>query len=279
MVTIGLNTGCAPADMPMATIFTRAKAAGYDHLELDMVAATPQAQALGLLTEAVTDAELTQMAALSRDAGLAVSSVSTGLHWQAVLSSPDAAVRARGIAVARRMIDAAQAVGGDTVLIVPAVIEAGTDYQAAYDRAQASLAAIGDYASGTGVAVGVENVWNNFLMTPLAMRQFITELNHPAIGAYFDVGNVLQCGFPEQWLHVLAELVLKVHVKDFRTSIGNIQGFVPLLAGDVNWPAVMAALKDIGYNGAVTAEVPPYRYCADQAIDDTANALRRIQAL
>jgi L-ribulose-5-phosphate 3-epimerase len=99
------------------------------------------------------------------------------------------------------------------------------------------------------------------------------------VRAYFDVGNVLAWGYPEQWIDILGERIARVHVKDFKTQVGNITGFVQLLEGDVNWPAVMAALHRIGYDGYLTAEVPPYRHLARKGILDLASSIDAIMSM
>ena len=106
-----------------------------------------------------------------------------------------------------------------------------------------------------GVILGIENVWNRFLYSPLEFRRFIEEINHPNVKAYFDVGNIHFLGFPQQWIRHLSDLIVCVHVKDFLRS--SLQ-FRQLLEGDVPWPEVMKALREIGYDGFLNVEVSPY---------------------
>ena len=65
---------------------------------------------------------------------------------------------------------------------------------------------------------------------------------------------MLQTGYPEQWIRILGSRIKRVHFKDFKRSIGNIDGFCDLLDGDVDYAAVMAALREVGYDNSVTAE-------------------------
>ncbi len=110
------------------------------------------------------------------------------------------------------------------------------------------------------VTIGIENVWNKFLLSPLEMRDFVDKIGSRYVGCYFDVGNVLLTGYPEQWIRILGERIKRVHLKDFKISIGNINGFCNLLEGDANWKEVIKALKEIKYDSYLTAEiVPPYR--------------------
>jgi hexulose-6-phosphate isomerase len=71
--------------------------------------------------------------------------------------------------------------------------------------------------------------------------------------------------------------VVGVHFKDFRRAVGTADGFVDLLEGDVNWPGVMAALRTIGYDGALPAELIPL-YQREPMVR-VANASRAMDAI
>ena len=129
------------------------------------------------------------------------------------------------------------------------------------------------------VAVGIENVWNQFLLSPVEFRDFIDECESEYVGAYFDVGNVLAYGFPEQWIRILNRRVKAVHMKDYRREVGSLAGFVMLMEGDVAWPPVMEALRAIGYDRAVTAEYPAYTHGLDVTLKHLKAALDAIVRL
>ncbi|HOE09649.1 MAG TPA: TIM barrel protein, partial [Treponemataceae bacterium] len=118
--------------------------------------------------------------------------------------------------------------------------------------------------------------WNKFLLSPLEMRDFIDKINSPFVGAYFDVGNVIYSGYPEHWIKILGNRIKKVHFKDYRRDVGNLFGFVDLLSGDVNYPAVVKELQNIGYDSFVTAEMTPYKYYKEQLIYTTSLAMDKI---
>ncbi len=108
------------------------------------------------------------------------------------------------------------------------------------------------------------------------MRDFIDKIDSPYVGAYLDVGNVVNFGYPEHWIKILGSRIKKVHFKDFKVSVGNINGFVDLLSGDVNYPAVMEQFKNIGYDDYVIAEMGVYKDYPDQTIYTTSIAMDRI---
>ncbi len=126
------------------------------------------------------------------------------------------------------------------------------------------------------VNIGIENVWNKFLLSPLEMRDFIDKIGSKYLGSFFDVGNILAFGYPEHWIRILGKRIKKVHIKDFRKDIGNVTGFTSLLEGDVNWPAVMQALKEIGYNDFIIAELSPYKFYPEQLVENTSKAMDKI---
>jgi len=261
----GINQWCFPEATPLETIFVLSQKAGFDAVELNLY----QPGTVGLTLETSLQ-EAENIAKQAKSFNLQLRSLSTGLLWQAPLSSPDESVREKGRAIVEKQIELASAIGADTVLVVPGVVDAQTSYEQCYEHSQRELRKLIPLAEKHGIQIGIENVWNKFLLSPLEMARYIDELASPNVGAYFDVGNVLQFGYPEQWIRILGKRIRKVHVKDFRTNVGNITGFVPLLAGDVNWREVRTALAEIEYEDTVTAEISPYTASPVQLAYDTA---------
>jgi hexulose-6-phosphate isomerase len=138
-------------------------------------------------------------------------------------------------------------------------------------------------AEKAGVTICIENVWNKFLLSALEMRDFIDSFGSDRVGAYFDVGNALAFGYPEHWIQTLGSRIKRVHFKDYRRNVGSADGFCDLLSGDVDWPAVMEALKKASYSGWVAAEmippVPFYKHCPEVLIHNTSRAMDAIFAL
>ena len=150
--------------------------------------------------------------------------------------------------------------GASTILFVPAVVNKKTSYADAYKRSQEEIRKALPLAKELGVKIAIENVWNNFLLSPLEMAKYIDEFESDHIGVHFDVGNIVIYGWPEQWIRTLGKRILKLDVKEFSRAKcdkeGRYKGFdVPLLKGDCDWPAVMKALRDIGYVGWGAAEI------------------------
>jgi L-ribulose-5-phosphate 3-epimerase len=198
----------------------------------------------------------------ARDAtGLIIPSVCNAKHWKFPLSDPDPKIREEGVAALKVSLEDAGAFGADTVLLVPGRVSEIVSYDECWDRSVKEIKKVIPLAEKLKVKIAVENVWNNFLLSPVEAVSYLDEFKTSYIGFYFDCGNVLIYGWPEQWIRILGKRLSKVHIKEFSRKIaekqGNSAGFgVKLLEGDVNWSAVMKALDDIGYNGWTTVEQP-----------------------
>jgi hexulose-6-phosphate isomerase len=185
--------------------------------------------------------------------GLVIHGVSGGRHWQEPLSDPDPKVVERGLNAIRREFLDCKAYGGTTVLVVPAVVNKKVSYRDAYARSQENIRKLVPYAEQAGLKIAIEEVWNKFLLSPVEFARYVDEFNSPFVGAYFDVGNVVEYGFPEEWIRELGKRILKVHIKEYAKP----KRFdYKLGEGEIDWPAVRQALVDVGYEGWITAEVP-----------------------
>lgn len=193
--------------------------------------------------------------------GLEIPGVVDSVHWGKPLSHADPAVRDEGRAGLERALRDCKAYGGTTVLLVPAVVNKSTSYADAYTRSQAEIRKVLPLARELGVKIVIENVWNAFLLSPLEAARYIDELDPDWVGWHFDVGNIVNIGWPEHWIATLGKRIWKLDVKEFsrkkRDDEGLWKGFgAEIGEGDCDWPAVMKALDDIGYgNGWAAAEV------------------------
>ncbi len=257
--------------------FKLAKDAGFDGVEVAIAEE-------GEIRLDSTEEELLEIKAQARDAGIELYSVASGLYWQYSITSEDELQREKAKECVRAQLRCASVLGCDTILVVPGAVSVSfapelgiVDYDIAYSRSLAAFKELAQDAERCGVSIALENVWNNFLLSPLEMRDFIDKIGSPYVGSYFDVGNVLYSGYPEQWIKILGGRIKKVHLKDYKKSVGGLDGFVDLLSGDVNWPAVTSALSSVGYDGWVTGEMlPPYTYYPETIIYNTSNSIDKI---
>lgn len=262
-----INQWGFPEGTPLETIFLHAEQAGYDAVELNLYPSGGTG-----LTMDTTAQEAEAVLALASRHNIQLRSLSTGMLWKSPLSAADPDVRAGGREIVTRQLELASLLGMDTVLVVPGAVTPSVTYEECYSRSQEELRELIPLAEQHGIHIGIENVWNKFLLSPMEMARYIDELDSPWVGAYFDIGNVLLFGYPEHWIRTLGERIRKVHVKDFNPAAGP-NGFVPLLSGSVNWNEVRRALNEIGYTDTVTAELTPYSADPYQMVYDTSAQL------
>jgi hexulose-6-phosphate isomerase len=191
--------------------------------------------------------------------GLDIPSVCGSKHWSLPLSSPDAETRQKGRDALKVALEDAKAYGADTVLLVPGKVNSSVGYDDCWYRSIEEIKKVLPLAEQLNVTIAIENVWNNFILSPMEAVYYLDEFSSPYVKFYFDCGNILRYGWPEQWIKILDRRIAKVHIKEFSRELannkGNSAGFnVQLREGDVNWPAVMDALDQVGYNGWVTLE-------------------------
>ena len=260
-----------------------AKDAGFEGIELDVSGDGP------ITLDSDEDA-IAAIGSLAADSGLTLSGLATGMYWEFNPASENAESRAQAKVVLEKQIRVASQLGIGAVLVVPGSVGADfipgceeLSYDKVWDRATEFISNALPLAKELGVDIGIENVWNKFLLSPLEMARFIDQFDDAHVGSYFDVGNALATGYPEHWIRILKDRIRRVHVKDYRRAVGSVDGFVDLLSGDVNWPAVVQSLKSIGYSGWVAAEmippVPFYKYAPETLIDNTSRAMDSIFGL
>jgi L-ribulose-5-phosphate 3-epimerase len=212
----------------------------------------------GIEMQTVSDAkEAEEIREAAEKAGLRIHSVMNSDHWRFPISSADPEVVSKSVAGMETSLRNAKLWGAEAVLLVPAVVDASTSYQDAWTRSQKVIRErILPLAGELKVVVAVEEVWNKFLLSPLEFARYVDELASPWLKAYFDVGNVVFYGYPQDWIRALGKRIVRVHLKDFQLDRPNGRfSWKNLGEGDVDWPAVRTAFDEIGYDGWMTTEI------------------------
>jgi hexulose-6-phosphate isomerase len=271
-VVKGICSIIFPREMPRAECFKQAKAAGFDAMELAVGYDFP----LDISTD---DARRMRDAADAAKIQIATIWVSEPLHANP-LNAPDPAVRARGVEAIRTVIRIATEMNCQALLLYAVRLGNGPRFQygsqETWDRYSAELRKLIPDAEQAKVWLNPENVWNKFLLSPLEMRAFVDQFHSPWVQTHFDTGNVMQYGYPEDWILTLGTRIKRIHFKDYKLSDRGEQGhFVDLLKGDVNWKGVMDAVVKIGYSGVISPEID--RNPADpEQLTNVSRALDRI---
>jgi L-ribulose-5-phosphate 3-epimerase len=249
-----------PRSMPLADQFREAKNAGFQGIEIRL----GEREQLNVTT---SRDDAMRIGDAARSTGIEIVSLWVSDPLSAnPLNHSDPALRAKGVDALHQAIDVAKAVGCGALLIVPGRIGEGPrfrfGYQDSWDRISAELRKLIPHATEAKVLLTPENVWNKFLVSPLEMRAFVDQFQSPWLQTHFDIGNVMQFGYPQDWILTLGPRIKRLHAKDYKLSERAEQGrFVDLLEGDVQWKEVMAALNKIGYRGFIS---PEYGYNAQE---------------
>jgi hexulose-6-phosphate isomerase len=238
--------GMLPRQMPVMDRFQLAKEAGFEQIECPTTPDERQAEEIKKAADAT---------------GVRVHSVMNQAHWQFPLSSSDPEVVTKSMAGMETSLKNAHLWGADTVLLVPAVVNAQTSYKDAWERSQRQIRQLIPLAEKLKVVIAVEEVWNKFLLSPLEFARYVDEFKSPWVKAYFDVGNVLIWGYPQDWIRTLGKRIVKLHFKDFQfkqdpQTRKRAAEFVALREGEIDWPEVHKALAEIGFRGTATVELP-----------------------
>jgi len=270
-------SGGLDGTLEVSTFLKAAKKYGYDAVELCI----GESGALGL---DITESRCTEIVQEADELGLIIPSTASGLYWARALGDGTEAARNQAVDDLQKMVQISGWLGAKTHLTIPGAVEVFflpereiLPYDHVYKYATEGLKRVLPAAEAAGVRMGIENVWNKFLLSPIEMRDFLAQFDSPFVGSYLDVANILPFGYPEQWLRILGDKIVGIHFKDFRKAVGTIEGFVDLLEGDVNWPELVKAIDEIGYSGPVVAEmIPYYRHHSEVRIANTSRAMDAI---
>jgi len=257
---------------PILDAAVQAREAGFEGIEL-AIAET------GVLSVSSTAADCAKIREAIDSVGLHLDSIASGMSWGCSPSHPDPAVRRRAIELHEAALQRVAWLGCSSLLFIPGAVAIPWDasygyvhYERAMTWAREATMALLKTAERLRVELCIENVWNGMFYSPLELRDFIDSFGSPALGAYLDVGNCMgQHQYPPHWVEILGPRIKRVHVKDFKRAVGTLDGFCDLTEGDQPWPETMAALRAIGYQRSLTAEMIPY---SPGRVEKTAAAMR-----
>lgn len=290
-----INQWCFPLDWSWERLFKFARETGFQGVEicvdyLPFFEVMREEQQEGLIADIAKSvgssfreskalrfdspaSKFKEVKKIASDNGIEISTLLTIAQFYYSLMHPDEKIWKIAIDLVRKLIDFAVIMEAPYLLIVPGVITSRVSYEKGYKRLEEAVWILKEDAEKQKVGLGIENIWGKVLYSPLEMRSFIDTFKSPYIGVHFDVGNVLQYGYPDQWIRILGKRIFSIHLKDYLESINNIRAFTYLFQGNVPWDRVMDALYEIGFDGFLIAEVPPYPFCPEEGIRDTSRKI------
>ena len=291
-----INQWCFPTEWSWEKVFDLARRARFEGMELcvdyppffEVMATVPQKGIIAEIAKTVgsslarskalsydsPESRFKEVKQMASDNGIAVSSLLTFAQFYYTLMHPDDKIWQTGIDLILKLMDFAVIMDAPSLLVVPGMVGPEVTYEFGYKRLEEAFWKLKDAAEEKKVGLGLENIWGKVFYSPLEMRDFVDKFNSPYIGIHFDVGNVIRYGYPEQWIRIMGKKrLLNIHLKDYSEEIDNIHGVTYLFQGSVPWARVMDALREIGYDGYLIAEVPPYTFCPQEGIWDTSRKM------
>jgi L-ribulose-5-phosphate 3-epimerase len=238
-ISKGVLLGMLPKNLSYTDRFKMARDVGF---EVVQAPTTPDQRAAEEIKKAAEDAQVKIDSVMNMD------------HWKYPLSSSDPAVVEKSMHGMETSLHNAKLWGAGAVLLVPAVVNPKTSYRDAWIRSQEQIRKLVPLAKELRVEISIEEVWNKFLLSPLEFAKYVDEFQSPWVRAWFDVGNVVLYGYPQDWIRTLGRRIDKLHLKDFKRKEDGYE-WVNLGEGDVDWAEVRTALKEIGFSGSATVEL------------------------
>lgn len=237
----GACIGVMPDKMTVMQKFEVAKRAGFEGIEPNTLNSSDE---VGQYREA------------SERTGVKICSIMNSDHWKYPLSDNDPEVVEKCVEGIKTSMRNAHELGAETVLLVPGIVTSEVGYAEVYKRSQEQIRKLLPLARELKVVIGVENVGNRFLLSPLEFARYVDEFKSPWVRAYFDIGNMVSSGYPPDWIRILGKRLCKVHIKRFEPGTDHPK-FDPKdrRTQGIDWPGVRKALADASYQGWVTAEV------------------------
>jgi hexulose-6-phosphate isomerase len=269
-----------PDKMSLRTCLQLAKDAGFDGIELNYDLDSELSPKSGTK-------EFTAIRRMAEDIGIAISGVCSFLFWPYPLTSNDPGERTRGMELAAKMTQAAHDLGTENLLVVPGAVHMPwredhdpTPNDVCDRRAREAIGKLLPTAEKLQVHLNIENIFfNGFLLSPMEMVEFVDSFDSQYVRVHFDTGNIMEYQFPEHWIPILGKRIKNVHLKEFtkKGTDHSLEAFRPLLDGTTNWPAVLEAFDQIGYQDYLTFEYfHPFQHYPEALIYQTSDALDRM---
>lgn len=263
---VGLSGIITPSEWSYEETLDNAKGAGYEAFELTF------REDRDTKLDTMTDQKIADMVKMAEDKGIELCSAVGSGEPRPDIMTCDEKRRRESVDEIKHILEIVAKFGIDTWLLVPGRVSEECHYDDAYYNAREALLDLAPFAQDLGVYIGIEYVWNYFLLSPMEFSRFLGEIGSRYVGLYFDTGNMVIQSYPEQWVKIVGDGIVKVHFKDFKRKGYE---WKPLLEGDVNFPAVMEELRKIGYDDALISEVAP----RIDSLENTAEKIRQIMQM
>ena len=249
---MAVNSSLAPAKKPVLRLAVKYSMIKAGTTPLEKLTLAKKLGIEGVEVDSPSGLNKEEAKKAAEQTGVKIHGVIDSVHWRDTLSSPDEAIRAKGLKALISGIEDAKFFGADTLLLVPGVVNKDATYEQCYERSQIEVKKALPIAEKLGIKICIETVWNNFITKPEQLVQYIDDFKSPFVGAYFDCSNMVKYGVSSaDWIRKLGKRMVKFDFKGYSKT----KEWCAIGEGDENWPEVLKALGEIGYNGWATSEV------------------------
>lgn len=277
---LGYSMFSLSENIDLKDIFSNISLMKYDGVE-------PVLSEKGYLNPSMREGEVLEIKKMANANGLEIPSVGVWSLWDNNPVSNDLSIRKKAVDIIERQLEFASILGANTILVIPGYTHCGfaknpekVAYDVAYDRAYELFFKLEKVAREYKVSIGIENVWNKFLLSPIEIKKFLDDINSEYVGAYFDVGNIMYIGDPSDYIEILGGHIKKIHISDYRVEQTGLGAFVDIFAGDVDFFEVIKSLKKIGYDDYLTLEMlPNYKRLPELSIYSNKPAMDRLKSM
>ena len=277
---LGYSMFSLSENIDLKDIFSNISLMKYDGVE-------PVLSEKGYLNPSMREGEVLEIKKMANANGLEIPSVGVWSLWDNNPVSNDLSIRKKAVDIIERQLEFASILGANTILVIPGYTHCGfaknpekVAYDVAYDRAYELFFKLEKVARKYKVSIGIENVWNKFLLSPIEIKKFLDDINSEYVGAYFDVGNIMYIGDPSDYIEILGGHIKKIHISDYRVEQTGLGAFVDIFAGDVDFFEVIKSLKKIGYDDYLTLEMlPNYKRLPELSIYSNKPAMDRLKSM
>jgi len=218
---------------PWDELFDEAARLGFDGVELDVKAATY------LETEVWSEAGRVALRERRECTGVEIASLCLA-DVAGLMTNPE--TRTQGVAAvadARRFCDEL----GAGVILFPMIL--GQSEEESFALWRDGFKAAFDQTAGCTARVGMESVGRKGRSAE-QMRAVMDAVGSPDLGVYYDVGNAAYQGFDNlSEIAQLGDRIFQVHMKEIGAEMG---------AGKLDFPALLTALKGVGFDGYLILE-------------------------
>ena len=246
-----------------------ARRAGFEAFE-------PVLSLEGLASIAADEPTIRRLGEAVRGTGLEIFSAACPLLRRCPLSAADQQFRQQARQLVIAALDRAAWLGAGALVVEAGRLASVDDprrqevsYADALNAVFESLRVLSFEAESRGVVLAIENPADAFLLSPVEMRDLVDRVGSPWVQVCLDVVRVRRHGFPADWIDTLGPRIVHVHLADLRVAAPGGEDTCLPGGGEVEWPAVVAALKRQGYRGPLTCVGP----------GEPAEAARRLAAV